>query len=305
MTTDKVLSRRLLFLPLLLLLCMGASAAQSQEPAIQWIEGPTIADLGGIAKVEIPKGFLFADKKGTQKLLELTQNIPTGSEVGAIVPDVEDDKDRWFVIFEFHEVGFVKDDEKSKLDSTALLKSLQEGTEESNEARKERGWPAFHVRGWAHEPYYDDKTNNLTWAIRGSGDSGGESVNHSIRILGRRGTMNVDLVLGPEEYETIVPEFNILMTSFEFHQGSRYGDFVSGDKVAAYGLTALVAGGVGAAAVKTGLLMKLWKFIVVIVLALKKAIIVVIVAGVGAAKKLWAWLRGRKEEPAESTPSSD
>jgi uncharacterized membrane-anchored protein len=284
---------------------MGASAAQSQEPAIQWIEGPTIADLGGIAKVEIPKGFLFADKKGTQKLLELTQNIPTGSEVGAIVPDVEDDKDRWFVIFEFHEVGFVKDDEKSKLDSTALLKSLQEGTEESNEARKERGWPAFHVRGWAHEPYYDDKTNNLTWAIRGSGDSGGESVNHSIRILGRRGTMNVDLVLGPEEYETIVPEFNNLMTSFEFHQGSRYGDFVSGDKVAAYGLTALVAGGVGAAAVKTGLLMKLWKFIVVIVLALKKAIIVVIVAGVGAAKKLWAWLRGRKEEPAESTPSAD
>jgi len=281
------------------------STAQGQEPAINWIDGPTTADLGGIAKLEVPKGFMFADKKGTQKLLELTQNIPTGYELGAIVPDVADDKDRWFVIFEFHEVGFVKDDEKSKLDSAALLKSMQEGTEEANEVREEKGWPAFHVRGWAHEPFYDDTTNNLTWAIRGSGDSGGESINHSIRILGRRGTMNVDLVLGPDEYETIVPEFNDLMASFEFHNGSRYGDFVSGDKVAAYGLTALVAGGVGAAAVKTGLLMKLWKFIVVIALALKKAIILVIVAGIGGAKKLWSWMRGRKQEPAESTPPAE
>jgi hypothetical protein len=48
--------------------------------------------------------------------------------------------------------------------------------------------------------------------------------------------------------------------------------------------------------------MKLWKFIVVIVLAMKKALILVVVAGIGAGKKLWSWMKGRKQEPMESTP---
>jgi uncharacterized membrane-anchored protein len=291
----------LVFLPLVLFLCSSSASAVQQESAIDWAKGPITADLGGIAELQVPEGFLFADKKGTQKLLELTQNIPTGNEVGAIVP--ESDAEHWFVVFEFHEVGFVKDDEKSSLDAAALLESIQEGTEESNEVRKERGWPTFHVKGWEREPYYDDQTNNLTWAIRGAGDSGGQSVNHSIRILGRRGTMNVDLVLGPEQYGEVVPEFNTLMSSFEFVQGSRYGDFVSGDKVATYGLTALIAGGAGAAAVKTGLLMKMWKGILVVLLAMKKAIILVILALVGVIKKLWSWMQGRKQASVESAPS--
>ena len=115
--------------------------------------------------------------------------------------------------------------------------------------------------------------------------------------------MNVDLVLGPDQYTGIVPQFNTLMNTFQFRQGNRYADFISGDKVATYGLTALIAGGAGAAALKTGLLAKMWKFIIVIVLALKKAIIFVII-GLGAAiKKLWSWFRARKQkEGIESLP---
>lgn len=279
-----------------------ASANEKQKPAIDWQRGPATADLGGIAEINVPKGFLFTDKKGAQKLLELTQNIPSGTEVGAVIPELNGNEKGWFVIYEFHELGFVRDDEKGNLDAGALLKSIQDATEEENQTRKERGWGAFHILAWEREPFYDQVTHNLTWAIRGHDENGSDSVNHSIRILGRHGTMNVDLVLDPEQYADVVPRFNTLMNSFQFRQGSRYADFVKGDKVAAYGLTALIAGGAGAIAVKTGLLMKFWKLIVVVVLALKKALIAIFVAFAAGIKKLWNKIRGRSEMSDDQQP---
>ncbi len=44
--------------------------------------------------------------------------------------------------------------------------------------------------------------------------------------------------------------------------GQKYAEWRSGDKVAKYGLTALIVGGAATAAVKSGLLIKFWKLIV-------------------------------------------
>ena len=254
---------------LILALCGLAAGQEPQKPAqppapkIDWQDGPTTGKLGDIAEVKVPKGFSFTGKEGTQKLLELTQNVPSGRELGAIVPDSE--TAHWFITFEFSNTGYVKDDEGDKLDANALLKSLQEGTEDENEQRKQRGWAAFHVTGWEKPPFYDPLTHNLTWAIRGRGDDprGEMTINHSIRILGRRGTVNVDLVAGPKEYAETITDFNSLISGFSYNQGNRYADFAPGDKVAEYGLGALIVGGAGAVALKTGLLAKFWKFIVV------------------------------------------
>jgi uncharacterized membrane-anchored protein len=51
------------------------------------------------------------------------------------------------------------------------------------------------------------------------------------------------------------------LEGFSFVPGQAYSDWRSGDKVAKYGLTALIVGGAAAAAVKTGLLLKFWKLI--------------------------------------------
>jgi uncharacterized membrane-anchored protein len=159
---------------------LSSLAVKDEKPAIDWQKGPLKADLGGMAEIQIPKGFLFTDKRGAQKVLELTQNIPNGNEVGALIPDSEKGENVWFVIFEFHEEGFVKDDEKSTIDANALLKSIQDATEESNEARKDKGWPPFHVAGWEQRPFYDQSTHNLTWAIRGHGDDAGSEVSWAV-----------------------------------------------------------------------------------------------------------------------------
>ncbi len=57
-----------------------------------------------------------------------------------------------------------------------------------------------------------------------------------------------------------------LLGGYQFVEGKRYAEFREGDKLAGYGLTALIAGGAGAAAVKLGLfkvLAKAWKLVVV------------------------------------------
>jgi uncharacterized membrane-anchored protein len=263
---------RFLFTALVLALPYAAMSqeqqpSQQEQPKIAWQVGPTTGQLGDIAQIKIPKGFRFTGKAGTQQLLVLTHNVPGGNELGAVVGD--DQTSSWFMIFESQDTGYVKDDEKDKLDADALLKSLKEGTEEGNDERKRRGWRPLHVTGWDRTPYYDPATHNLTWATRVRGDDPKDSgsVNHSIRLLGRRGTINVDLVAEPDEYAASLPAFNTLISGFAYNQGSRYSDFTAGDKVAKYGLAALIAGGAGAVALKTGLLAKLWKFIVIGVVA--------------------------------------
>ena len=248
-------------------LCCG----QEKRSPIEWQDGPSIGKLGDVAQISVPKGYRFTGKAGAQKLLELTQNPSDGNELGALIPIVDKDADIWFSIFEFQDTGYVRDDEKDKLDSAAMLDSIKKATDQSNKIRAQRGWPAFHVIGWAHAPSYDASTHNLIWALIGASDENGksqQSVNYSIRLLGRRGIVKADLVLSPDQVTQVFPEFQGLLGEFSFLPGQRYSEWRSGDKVAKYGLTALVVGGAATAAIKSGLLIKFWKLIVAAFVAL-------------------------------------
>ena len=76
----------------------------------------------------------------------------------------------------------------------------------------------------------------------------------------------------------------------EFTEGNRYADYQKGtDKVAAYGLAALVAGGIAA---KAGL----FKVLLGLLIAGKKFLIIGLVAAVALAKKLV----GRKSRPDQN-----
>ena len=239
--------------------------AQATSNPINWQEGPVVGKLGDLAQVSVPKGYRFTDKAGAQKLLEITQNPSDGDELGALIPVVDKDSDIWFAIFEFDGTGYVRDSEKDKLDSSVMLESIRKATEESNKTREQKGWPDFHVVEWSQAPYYDPRTHNLTWAILGesqvSGKPKDQAINYSVRLLGRSGVMRVDLILEPERVSAVVPKFQGLLNGFSFTPGQTYADWRSGDKVAEYGLTALVVGGAATAALKTGLLLKFWKLL--------------------------------------------
>lgn len=242
------------------------STLAEQVRALDWEAGPGTAQLGALASINVPDGFQFVGKPGAGKFMELLQNPTDGDELGVLL-NVEDG---WFVVFDFSDMGYVKDDDRN-LDANAILSSIREGTEASNKVRRERGWSTLEVVGWQQAPFYDPATNNLTWAILGRSNDG-DSINHSTRLLGRRGVMRVNLVAGPEEMGTALPAFNDMVGDFSFNPGNKYSEFTRGDKIAEYGLAGLIVGGAGVALVKTGLLQKFGKLIVVAIIALLGAI---------------------------------
>jgi uncharacterized membrane-anchored protein len=278
----------------------GQQAEKPQQPAplaIDWIHGPATAELGGnVAKIEVPKGFIFTGPEGTRKLMERMGNRPSAEELGLLAP-ASQEKD-WFLLFSFHEVGYVKDEDKDKIDAKALLQSIREGTEEGNKWRAQKGIAPLHVVGWSDEPHYDPQSHNLVWAIEARVGGDRRVVNYDVRLLGRKGYMSVTLVTDPPALAAEKPEVEGLLRGFSYQQGSRYAEFMKGDKVAEFGLAALVAGGAGAAAAKLGLFAKLGK-----VLARFAKLIAVGAAALFAAIRKLLGLKPKKQDPSQAPPA--
>jgi len=251
---------RLLGLAILHLLLLSAAvrAQNAAQPAVNFQPGPSVGKLKDTASIKVPEGYVFAGDKDTKTIMESMQNTVSGAEMGFIAPKGED----WFVVFEFDETGYIKDDEKGSLDAAAMLESIKRGTEESNRERQKRGWTTMTVIGWEQPPKYNETTHNLEWAIRAESEHK-PLVNYNTRVLGRGGVMRVTLVSDPASLPKVLPKFRTLMTGYDFIAGQRYAEFKAGDKVAEYGLSALVVGGAAAVAAKAGVFKWLWKLIVV------------------------------------------
>lgn len=243
----------------------GDSEIARQMQSLAWQRGPTDGSIGGIATIKVGEGMAFLDGPNTRRFLELNGNPPRDNRYTLIGPD-----GAWFAIFFFEDSGYVKDDEK--LDADALLKSLQESDKPANEERKRLGLRPLHTDGWVVPPHYDTATRRLEWGMRLRGDDGHLLVNYTIRLLGRRGVMHAILVSDPESLDREIAEFKTALTGYDFSTGQRYAEFRAGDKVAEYGLAALVLGGAAAVATKTGFFKAFGKLIVVGVVALGAAV---------------------------------
>jgi uncharacterized membrane-anchored protein len=255
---------------------------------VQTTEGPAQVMLGSIAEIDLPPGALFIGQNSVERYFELTQNSYAGNEVGVLISD-----EGWTMFFDYDAIGYVKDDEKDSLDADELMDSMVSNQEAANQSRIDRGWDAMKMQGWATKPYYDPNTNNLKWAfnLSSSQDNFQEIwINESIRLLGRSGVMNVILVTGPENFAAAEASADgLLASNFNYVVGERYTEFKEGDKIAEYGLAALVLGGAGVMAAKSGLLAKFWKFIVFGLIALA-----------GFFRKIWNGITGKNPRERDS-----
>ena len=234
--------------------------------ALDWVKGPATVTAEGNAQLAIPEQYVYLDARNTSKFLELQHNLGDGREVMVGPRDLH-----WMAYLEFDDEGYVKDDEK--IDAAALLKTLKENTERANEERQRRGWDPLHVVDWATPPVYNTTTKRLEWATILESPQG-RAVNFSTKILGRRGYTSVIMVTDAGNLTNAENSLDKVLTGYAFNPGEQYADWRSGDKVAKYGLAALVVGGVAAVAAKKGLFSVLagflaaaWKFIVAAVVA--------------------------------------
>jgi len=204
--------------------------------------------IGSHATIEIPEGYRFLNGSETAEVMALFGNLPASYEGMIGTEDLD-----WFVVFEFEDAGYVKDDEKDELDAAELLDALREGEEASNEERKRRGMETLTTVGWAVEPNYNEATNNLEWGVILEGSDGGRNINFLTKLLGRHGIMHTTLVCDTDQLDAVLPKYQNLLTTFDYNSGQTYAEFEEGDKVSEYGLKALVAGGAIFAAAKLGL----------------------------------------------------
>jgi len=226
--------------------------------SLAWQAGPAEGQLGDKASIRIPQDHVFLDAPNTRRFLELMGNPPRDGHFMLAPANLG-----WFAVFSFNPVGYVKDDEK--IDPDDLLKSLKESDAADNEQRKRLGMEALYTDGWHVVPHYDGATKRLEWGVRIRTERNERIVNYTSRLLGRSGVMSAVLVSDPRSLDADTADFKRALQGFAFAGGEKYTEFKQGDRVAEYGLAALVVGGAAAAAAKTGLLKGLGKFLWVIV----------------------------------------
>ncbi len=243
------------------------------------------------ATLHLAPGYGYLAAADAQRVLtKLWHNPPDEGVLGMILPSDKPrdllDENSWAVVVTYSDDGYVSDADAAKIDYNDLLKQMQKGSEEDNAERVKQGYPAIDLVGWAEPPHYDAATHKLYWArdLKFKDANGSEeqhSLNYDIRVLGRRGYLSLNAIAPIDQLAKVRADMPQVLTMTDFDTGERYADYNSKtDKLAAYGIAALVAGGIAA---KAGLFAKLG----VLLLALKKFIIIGIAAIAAMFRKLF------------------
>ncbi|MGB3125648.1 MAG: DUF2167 domain-containing protein [Pseudomonas sp.] len=245
----------------------------------------TVTLPSGIATLKLNDEFYYLNPADTERLLTDGWGNPPGFKtLGMIVPKaVSPLSERgWGVIVSYNNDGHISDEDAAKIDYAELLKQMQEEDEADNKERQKQGYSGLHLLGWAEPPHYDDSTHKMYWARELKADDAQQTtLNYSIRVLGREGVLELNAVAAMSDLPTIKQELPKVLAFTNFTDGNLYTDFnPSTDKLASYGLAALVAGGIAA---KAGLFAKIGIFL----LAAKKFLVLGVVALLAMVRKLF------------------
>ena len=259
----------------------AAEAEESSAPELAYRTGD-VELPNKIATLRLGSRFRYLDPAETEKLLVGWGNPPGSETQGAVVPaDTEPfTEEGWAVILTYEDEGHIDDSEAAEIDYDDMLKDMTAGTEDANAQRKEAGYQAVHLVGWAEKPRYDATTKKLYWAQELNFEgSENHTLNYEVRVLGREGVLSMNAVASMNQLAQIRSDMGPLIEVAEFNPGQRYAEFdPKTDRLAEYGLGALIAGTVAG---KLGLFAKLGVFL----LAFKKVIIGAVIAlGAGLVK---------------------
>ncbi|EGC0538093.1 DUF2167 domain-containing protein, partial [Salmonella enterica] len=230
------------------------------------VAGPTKISLGDKATLNLPEGLTWIPAKEAAVFMR---------EIGNYVDDeyfyglVFKKEMNGFISIEYDDSGYVKDDDAKNWDADELMDNLRKGTKEANKDRIAKGIEPIEIIGWIEKPTYDATNHRLIWsaAIQDIGTNeplNEQGVNYNTYLLGREGYFSLNLVTDRGSVDHEIPLAKRILSAVKFNAGQRYADFnESTDKIAEYGLAALIG---GIAAKKVGLLamlgialLKFWK----------------------------------------------
>jgi uncharacterized membrane-anchored protein len=222
----------------------------------------------GLATLDVPPGYKYLDAKQSQYVLhKVWNNPPDSSSLGMLFPEdaTPYSENVYAIDITYIEDGHIKDDDAKDFDYEELLKQMQEDVKSENPERVKQGYQAIELAGWASTPFYDAENHKIHWAkdFIFEGDSV-HTLNYNILALGRKGYLKLNVIGDMTVLPQVKKDVNKIISSVSYTAGNTYADFDPElDKVAAYGLTALVAGKVLAKAGFFAILLKFGKFIVI------------------------------------------
>lgn len=243
------------------------------------------------AHADLGPQFRYLGHDDARRVLEqLWGNPPDDAIVGLIVPrsPALDEDGSWAVVVTQSHDGHVTDEDAAEIDYDELLADMKKGTEEENAERRKAGFEAVNIVGWAVPPRYDAATRKMIWAKELDFEgTKSHTLNYDMRVLGRDGYLSLNAVAGMDSLPQVKAGMDALVPRVTFDEGARYADFdKSTDKVAAYGLAALVAGGVAA---KTGFFAKIG----LLLLGLKKLLLPLVLGLAAVGRRLFGMFRRR------------
>jgi len=256
-----------------------ADEKEAPPPELHYQTGEIVLP-NKVATLHLNSDYRYLDPKETEKLLVAWGNPPEAAKdtEGAVVPTAVNpfEDHGWAVVLSYADDGHVDDSDARKIDYTELMSDMKKSTRERNEEREKAGYGKVDLIGWATEPRYDAGTHKMYWAKELDFGGSQHTLNYDVRVLGREGVLSMNAVAGMNQLTSIQRDMTALQGLADFNKGYRYDEYNKGtDRLAEYGLGALVAGGVAA---KLGLFAKLGALL----LAAKKLIIGGVVA-IGAA----------------------
>jgi uncharacterized membrane-anchored protein len=234
--------------------------------------------------------------RGTQKLAQShgTFTVPRGGtmvsgaeavRVDNIINGTSDTSTEGFVEFPHRSLylsytgeGFVSADDWKDVNADDLLKNIRDSTDQANEQRTKNGLSAVYIDGWVQKPAFDAARKSVRWVTRAHDDRG-SLVNAVALQLGRHGYERFTLVSNGRDPVGDAALLAGAVNAYRFDKGFRFSDYMPGDKVAGYGIAALVGTAAGATIAKT-------VGFGAILLLIKKFFLVFVALGLGAFRYL-------------------
>jgi uncharacterized membrane-anchored protein len=121
----------------------------------------------GLATLDVPAGFRYLSPEQSELVLvKAWGNPPGGTTLGMLFPTAISplSDEGWGVVITYQDDGYIKDDDAETIDYGDLMKQMQGDLVEENEERKQQGFEAVTLIGWAASPRYDRASHKLYWA---------------------------------------------------------------------------------------------------------------------------------------------
>lgn len=221
-----------------------------------------------LASISTGDALRYLNSQDTKTVLEtLWGNPPDAPSLGMIVPKgftpFGGDGHYFAIDITYSEDGYVDDKDAKDINFDSLLEEMKRDAKRYNSERVEQGYSPVELIGWAQAPFYDSESKKLYWAKELKfGDSDIHTLNYNIRILGRKGYLNLNIIAGMDDLEFVNEQLKTILDAVEFKPEFHYSSYdPSIDKLASYGIGALVAGKVLSKAGFFVVLMKFWKLI--------------------------------------------